>query len=116
MSDWKIKKANITGGKDKDLLDGAEIRLSEDGKSYELRIVAATTPGNSLPEPSFQFPAFDFADYTWNIGVSTVSATEITGTWRNSDPQITEGETGDFTAQAGQGADEGEEDASAASA
>ena len=115
MSKWKIKKADISGGKDKVLLEGAEIRLSDDGKSYEFTVVAARTSGNSLPAPPFSFPTFEFADFTWNMAVSSVNPTQITGTWANNDPTITAAENGDFTAQAGQGADE-DEDASAASA
>lgn len=114
MPTYKLK-TSVTGGKDKTLLYGAEIHPTDDGKNYELRIVAARTSGNSLPTGAFTFPQFDFADYTWTIAVTAQTTEQMTGTWANTDPQITEAENGDFTAQAGQGADE-DKDASAASA
>lgn len=112
---WKLKKSDITGGNDKTFLDGAEIRVSSDGKAYEFVVVAAKTTGNALPEAPFTFPGFSFADHDWDIAVNSIGANSpAIGTWSNDD--ISAGENGDFTAQAGPGVEDEAGDASAASA
>jgi hypothetical protein len=115
---WTINNGDVTGGKDGSDLVGCHI--VQTATAYEftepnINNVLSTTPGSTLPTPPFDFPAFSYEGYTWNIHVGALSG-GFSGTWSNTDPTITADETGTWTAQAGAGVDEaGEEDAAAAS-
>jgi hypothetical protein len=118
---WTINTGDVAGGKDGSDLVGCHITINAGGTAYQftepnINNVLSTTTGNSLPTPPFDFPAFSYDGFTWNIHVGSLSGS-FSGTWRNDDPTPTADETGTWTAQAGAGADdESEEDAAAASA
>ena len=119
-NDWRMRKQNGDGTGD--ALDKCEIRINKDGTGYELIAVLATTSDDGkLPQTPFAFPAFAYMGLVWNIHVDTFNyrgLNEGFGNWTNNArrPGPPGEEDGTWTAQAGQGADEGTEDAASASA
>lgn len=119
-SDWKMRKQD--GGPTGDDLDKCEIRINKDGTAYELVAVLATkSDDGKLPETPFNFPPFAYMGLVWHIQVDTFSyqgQDEGFGSWTNNArrPGPPGEDDGTWTAQAGQGAEEGTEDAASASA
>jgi hypothetical protein len=111
--------STLTGGSDKSSLIGCQIRENDASTQYELLFVVSRTPGTTLPTAPFTFPSFDFNDFTWTIGVSTMPTNApATGSWHNTDPNPVGDQSGTWTAQSDQvdPDDLTADDASAASA
>lgn len=111
---WKIKDSNdVGGGKDKVDLIGCFINENAAQTAYQFNspnpnsTVLATTTGTSLPSVPFSFPQFgpfpSTNGYNWTITVTSLTAgpsqNNATGTWTNTDPSLTNDESGTFTAQ-----------------
>ncbi len=119
-NEWKIKRGDVEGDPSGQLLDGCELRRKADGKGYELVAVLAQTPENNLP---INLPPFAYRGLIWDLDIENFSHGDMGdqpfGNWSNNYHSAgpPAGEDGTWTAQAGSGGmEEGEEDASSASA
>ena len=122
---WTINNAG--GGRDAQQLVGCHIKVSNDGLQYVItspnNTVLATTSEIALPIVPFWFPQFALgggpAVWNWNIQVTAFNGSgqnSCEGRWINNDPNPAQDETGTWTAQAGSGMGEEEDNQDAASA
>ena len=119
-STWTIH--SVTGGPDGGSL--SSFHITQDGTTYDFttsnpNTVLSTINLPTFPTGGFDFPSFDYGvagrnQITWNIHVTTLTGgtgnNQASGTWSNNDPTAEETgiENGDWTAQAGSGADDDE--------
>lgn len=122
-NDWKINRGDVQGGPSGNLLDGCEIRQSQDGTAYEFIAVLARTPGDKLPSGQFDFPPFAYRGLIWSVGADIPEnpSKQIDGSWgNNAKSPLTGDESGTYTAQSAPGTleetVEGKGDAASASA
>jgi hypothetical protein len=122
---WTINNAG--GGQDGQQLVGCHIQVSNDGLHYEFtsrnNTVLATTAESTLPAVPFWLPEFALgggpAVWNWNIQVTAFNGPNqntCLGRWINNDPNPAAEESGTWTAQAGSGMGEEEDNEDAASA
>jgi len=116
---WTLNASNITPvGSAGVMLAGCHITENSTGTAYEftqpnINKVLSTTTGSSLPSVPFSFPQFTYKGLDWNITVASLAVgANVTGTWSTpgdelaAHPLPTTPQSGDFTAQAGEGLDE----------
>lgn len=126
---WTINAAHLSGGPDRIKLVGCHIVQNADNFTFTQPdwTLLSTSSGPPRPKTAFVFPTFDYNGiYTWTINMSAPpSMTNLpwgVDSWSFPDQPFVEGEdvspgqSGEFTAQAGSGLGEGEEAASSAKA
>src|SRR5207253_2299740 len=107
---WTITAHGLKGGSNKVYLIGCHITTNsaDPPTAYEFTLpnitqILSTTPGNTLPTGSFDFPEFGPWDGNfWTIHVTTLNGPggEASGKWSTRSSEGT-GDDGDWTAQAG---------------
>ena len=97
---WNINSSGP--GRDATDLDGCTIETI-DGGGYSL----SSPPPNSTQlstapagTPPLVFTSFPFMGWTWNMTINSVSTSQMSGSWSNNDPSITD-EAGSWAADVG---------------
>jgi hypothetical protein len=100
---WTI---NGQGPRDATDLDGCIIETI-DGGGYSLSsphpdsTELSTAPAGT---PPLEFTSFLYMGWTWNVSISSISTSQLSGSWSNNDPSIT-AESGSWAADVGMGDD-----------
>jgi hypothetical protein len=105
---WTINNAGSQ--RDSHYLVGCHIKNNGNGYDFcqpDETVLASTTE----TQTPFSFTDFSYQNLTWTVVVSSLG-TPASGSWSNTDTQITE-EEGTWTAQAGSGGTAEEETAAA---